>query len=229
MAGRLAVLSLLWGAISCGTGGAAEIKPGLVVPPHRMVRVTPAAGERVFVMPMPGPNQPAVDLCKTADGDLAWVGPPGTYFVFWFSEETQGQATVTIGEAPPVPPGPNPPGPDPPVPPAPTPGLARVSYDEALKINRPDHAKALAAIYAAGSSQLAALGGEVVLDISTVIATIARGTEQALGTSVALWQPWRDVMRKGLNAVWDNGTKDRDSIVKALGDIARGLEAAGGK
>lgn len=118
-------------AISVVQGWTAEIIPGPVVEPYRLVRVRPAAGERVWVLPWV--QQPtAIDVVTAENGDIVWTGPPGVYAVLWLSADGQGQSFVRIGDSPnppvPVPPGP---GPKPPQ------GFAGKVYEKARAVNRP--------------------------------------------------------------------------------------------
>ena len=209
----------------------AEILPGTRVAPYQLVRVRPGQDERVFVLPWSGPSESpnAIEVVKSVDGDLVWVGPPGVYMVLWFDNDSQGQAAVTItGEAPPTPPDPTPPPRPTPTPDVPNDyGLGKPAYEEAIKVNHPAQAAALAAVYNSAAAQLAALNSaNWVEDLNAVVDDVRNGTNQALGQDVTLWQPWRDACRIAMNKAWDAGNRDRANWVKILKEIATALEAA---
>jgi hypothetical protein len=230
------LLLLAW-LVSAAVTDGAEIQPGLSVPAHQFVYVLPAEGERVFVLPSQDNKPQAVQREKLADGRFVFIGPPGRYFVFWFAvdSDSQGQATVTIG---PPNPGPGPDDPDnPDPPPGPGPddddvpneyGVGLPAFQAAWKLNRPEQSAELGAIYEAAASWLAATVGPdgEAADISAAITQVNRNSSAALGNDVALWQPWRDVVRVGLTKLYESGRTSRDVFVGALNEVGAALRLA---
>lgn len=142
----LAALASAWLVAAAEWNHAATITPRNPVPPHTLVRVTPAAGERVWVLPW-SDNPTAVDVVEAKNGDLVFVGPPGRYAVLWLSADGQGQAFVTIGSSPPGPgPAPVPPGPGPSPSPERPDGFAGEVFDKAASIADKATAGKLAAV-----------------------------------------------------------------------------------
>lgn len=100
------------------------------VEPYKLVRLkADGVGTKAGILWRVNPRK-GVDKASTPRDRLEFVAPPGTYEVDLVSiksgadgsvETEEASVTVTIGDAPPIPPGPTPPGPTPPVPPSPSP------------------------------------------------------------------------------------------------------------
>lgn len=195
---------LLW-LLLCATVSGAEIIPGPVAPEHSFVRVRPAPGERVWVLPWQ--SAATVEVEQSAAGDILFVGPPGQYAVLWFSETGQGQAFVTISGDAPVPPGP---GPDVPT------GFAGEVYAEAKKVGRPQDASRLADNFRSVSSAIRAGGIKTVEQAKAEITRLNNG----LGLD-ASWKPFGT----WVGAQANKRAQTLPATVTFFNDCVTGLEA----
>lgn len=156
-----------------------------------------------------------------------------------YSEDV-ATASIVVGNAPPgpvppgpppgpIPPGPLPPGPTPPpVPPGPVPDgrfkLARVSYDAAMKLQRPTRQQEARAAAAALRGVVKQVEDKKLSGVVPIAGAMVRAYESALGSARAAWQPVRDEIGGAMKGVLRLGSPDKD-VADALAEVATGLEA----
>lgn len=150
-------------------------------------------------------------------GEIVVTGlTPGTHYLR-LDVAQDGTATATrlpvISATPDETPGP-------PTTPGSLSGVAKVSYEAAKAVERPDEAVLLAAIYQAVADDLAA--GRL-----TRAEAIAKAPRDADAILVALggaqrWQPWRD----NVNAYLKANPAREDAAADTFAGIAKGLETA---
>jgi hypothetical protein len=214
IAGLIAAVAMT--AARPATSAAAEIRPGLSVPAYTFVRVTPAEGERIFVLPIPSVTKtpwPSVEVIQAASGESVFVGSPGLYAVLWFSDATQGQAFVRI--LPPGPnPGPDPPGPDP-EPDVPE-GFAGEVYRKAREVGDKPRSAAVAGVFRN-------VHGKIGTELTTVQAIY--DYTRTLTSGLAMppdWSPFNQWLSAQLKAK----AQTPQQAKPVYRDIVLGLEAA---
>lgn len=172
------------------------------------------------------------DFRVTSDPlSVVWVGPPGTYtieaFLINFSTKDLGWAekTVTIGDAPPVPPGPGPgPGPDPPDPtPTDLEGQAKLQAKTAaakLPADAKADAKVVGAIYANVAGRI---GSEIKTEPQLIQVTRGARAQALTPAKDKAWEPWSNEVGGWINAN-KAVIKDLDGYRKVWTGIGKGLQ-----
>jgi hypothetical protein len=203
--GRLAILLAVW-SVSVGHGRPAEIRPGRSIPAYTLGRVILGQGEEAWVLPMSEDGN--VDTIES-NREIAFTGPPGTYWVIWRSETQRGQFRVRI-----LPPGPEPgPGPEPP--PGPS-GFAGEVYKQAAAIGDKAFAFRLAAVFREIHAQI----GRDLTSLQAVYDATTARTKQL--QTPANWYAFNTWLSKQLGERAQSVAQAK----AAYGDIATGLETA---
>jgi hypothetical protein len=158
---------------------------------------------------------------KAASGrEFGFVAPPGEYLVRVYGwkagsvEKYSGK--VVIGGPPQPEPGPI----DPVDPDNGLTGLAKVSYEAAMKVfsvTREQEAKELARVYSSVSSQSAALPNMTAAQMTQQVRESNRDSMN--DEAKAAWSSWAAVISRELETV-----SDKQKLIEAYRDIARGLE-----
>ncbi len=158
---------------------------------------------------------------KAASGrEFGFVAPPGEYLVRVYGwkagnvEKYSGK--VVIGGPPQPEPGPI----DPVDPDNGLSGLAKVSYDAAMKVfsvTREEEARELARVYSSVASQAAALPNMTAAQMTQ---QVRESNRTGLSDEAkAAWSSWATVIGKELEPV-----SDKQKLIEAYREIARGLE-----
>ena len=214
------------------------------------IEATLSAKQTVWVLP----SGLKLDTRKLPDGkSIYFTGAPGSYTLFEVAVNATGEAktferSVTIraaGPTPqppaPTPPNPLPPAPNPlPTPPAPTPGpqpapsppqpgkhgVARVAFDEAMKIALPARAKAKPLAGEFRGVQAAIVAGTIKTQ-AQLTGALDAGYAAAIGADRPAWTAWQKaVLAKVVAAV--NAASLLAKLATAaecLGEAADGLAA----
>lgn len=223
---------VLWAIITvplfaCAAAGA-EVPAK--IPAYTFARVKLAAGERCFILRADDLTQsPEVD--KLASGEVVFTGPPAKYVILAWTEAGSSKHICEIespGPAPgpsPVPPGPQP---DPAVPILPDEfGLAPRVYRAAVSVRLRDPRAILAAAgaYRAGAAQIVAVdSGDLVNDVSSVVATIKATCDKEMAAQTTEWVTVRNEVNAGFTALWKAGRRSRADHAGALREVATALE-----
>jgi hypothetical protein len=163
---------------------------------------------------------PYRELKAVIGREFGFVAPPGEYLVRVYGwkagsvEKYSGK--VVIGGPPQPEPGPI----DPVDPDIGLTGLAKVSYEAAMKVfsvTREQEAKELARVYSSVSSQAAALPNMTAAQMTQQVRDSNRDSMN--DEAKAAWSSWAAVISRELETV-----SDKQKLIEAYREIARGLE-----